>query len=122
MEEELLDIIHDVQVEDSATERRGPKPKVPLDDAVIALIMLYRLGSRLADLGSLIHILPTALHSALERARIALNRTLKKRWWTDRIRPTPLEDTLFPWIGLIVDSTSVEVFHPTARFEEAQTY
>jgi hypothetical protein len=31
-------------------------------------------------------------------------------------------ETNYPYIGLLVDTTSIEVYHPKARFEDAKTY
>ena len=38
------------------------------------------------------------------------------------MRPNPINDTYFPYIGLLVDSTSIQVQKPKARFEEAKIY
>ena len=45
---------------------------------------------------------------------------LRKRW-QPKPRPKPL-DSSYPYIGLLVDSTSIEVYRPRGRFEEAKTY
>src|ERR1700733_14903890 len=45
---------------------------------------------------------------------------LRKRWQS-KPRPKPL-DSNYPYIALLIDSTSLEVYRPRGRFEEVKTY
>jgi hypothetical protein len=102
--------------------QRGKKPAVSTADALLALLILYKTAPKLDELGEKVKYYPTALRNALDRIRPILNTVLQNRWWKDRIRPFPLVDTRFNWIGLLVDVNSQEVFKPKGRFEEAKIY
>lgn len=58
----------------------------------------------------------------VDRARRVLLECLRKRWWGTRERPVPLAQTRFPHAGLLVDTQTIEVNKPKARFEEAKAY
>ena len=57
--------------------------------------------------------------------RTILNNALRARWWTDeaRIRPIPLPNTRFPYIGLLADPVSAsQIYHPRLPFNEAKVF
>lgn len=64
------------------------------------------------------------LQAAVVRFRPILNQALRDRWWTPekRIRPKPLPDTHFPFIGALGDVVSLHIFHPRLNFSEAKIF
>lgn len=131
-ENELLDIWLDLQVILEAHKTRGnytyliskwlgPSPKVCSLDAFLATLIWYKLGFSYEELAVFTHLPKTTLVSALERIHPMLLQVLRKRW-ENKPRPAPLFGTNFPHIGLLVDSTSMEVYRPKTRFEEAKAY
>jgi hypothetical protein len=88
----------------------------------LALLFLYKLGLKVDTLCLKTRYKTTALTTGLNRARILLNKVLKERWWAHRERPIPLNSTNFPYVALLTDINSVEVFRPTEQFEEAKGY
>jgi len=47
---------------------------------------------------------------------------LHTKWWNNPLRPTPLSNTSYPYIGLLVDSTTTEICQPGGPFEEVKPY
>jgi hypothetical protein len=104
-----------------ANRRRGPKAKISPRDAFLDLLMYYKMGFDYAEEASFVHQKDTTLVSALDRIRPILHATLKKRWAT-LPRPTPLNTTNYPYVGLLVDSTTIRCFRPKGPFNEAKIY
>lgn len=118
--------------------KRGAPPRLSWLDHVLLLIVVYVLGMNsfpmLNEIANFLLGLPvdeiamrldlpgTTASDAIKRIRPILLEVLKKRWWANRNRPVPLEHEDYPFIGLIADSTSIEVFRPRGRFEEAKIY
>jgi hypothetical protein len=48
--------------------------------------------------------------------------TLRARWWAPRRRPSPVADSTWPHVALLVDTNTTETFRPRARFDEAKIY
>jgi len=101
-------------------EEEGPLPKTTWLDHFLIIIMVYRLSCTLHDLSIRMKIKLPTLEEVINRARPVLNKTLKERWWKERPRPKPLEETIFPHTALIIDSTSLQIFKPLAKFNEAK--
>ena len=82
----------------------------------------YSLYLPLDEHAALFHLKETTLADTITRVRPTLLETLKNRWNPTNFRPTPLQSPLFPYVGLILDSTTVPVYHLKVRFEEAKQY
>ncbi len=62
------------------------------------------------------------MRAAIDRIKHPLFDGLEHQWRENRPRPIPLPQTAFPFIALLVDSTSIEVYRPKGRFDKAKTY
>jgi hypothetical protein len=118
----VLDIYRSSVPHWHASRGRGPLPKTTWLDHILILLMLYRLGCSFQDLSIRISLKLGTLEDVVSRARTILFKTLKDRWWAEKQRPKPLENTIYPHTGLIVDSTSINVFKPLGKFQEARAY
>jgi hypothetical protein len=124
-QEEIQDMYRTIQSFEPEFVRRGPKPKICNLDAFIVLLLFYKLGCDQIRLAQLLGIPDSTLMDCINRVRPLVKKSLASRWWNDRKRPQVLQGedgNDFPYIGLLVDSTSEEVFRPRARFEEAKRY
>jgi hypothetical protein len=102
--------------------RRGPQPKISWEDALILILTFYHLGLKFEVASAAFDISTTAMKEVIVRIRPILHRTLSERWLEQKKRPVPLPTTSYPYIGLLVDSMSVEVFRPKGCFEEVKVY
>lgn len=120
-EAELQSIWYDMQSFIEEAKTRGPPPKVCHQDAFLCTLIWYKLGFNYDELATFTHLPTTTMRSAMNRIHSILLKTLEKRW-EKKPRPVPLTTTNYPYIGLMVDTTSIEVFRPVGRFEEAKIY
>jgi len=97
---------------------RGPMPQTSWLDHIVIIIMMYKLGSTVNDLSVRLQI--KLLEDVITRARPVLNKTLTKRWWENRSRPKPLNNTGFPHAALLIDSTSIQIYKPLGSFNESK--
>lgn len=100
---------------------RGRLPKINYSDALIISLFWYNLALPFDTLASMLNIKLNTLRNSIERIRPILKDTLESRWWEERRRPEPLAGN-HPYIALLCDSTSFEVYKPKVRFEEAKPY
>lgn len=121
-EQEILEIWHTIQPHISRHRKRGPLPKINWEDSLLLLLAFYRTGSEFDKLALCFNKKPGAVRDAINRMKPILNDAMKEKWWDERPRVRPLLETNFPYIGLIGDTTSVEVLKPKGRFEEAKYY
>lgn len=119
--EEIWNFWCNLQPHMEAQRTRGPKPKISPMDSMLALLMMYKLNWTIGTLAAWMKVKEPTLRGALERIRGPFLEMLRIRWNPERFRPKPLSGN-FPFIGLIVDTTSMEVFRPRGRFEEAKIY
>ena len=63
----------------------------------------------------------TTLNKALVHIRPILHKTLKELWNSNQFLPTPAPEP-FPFVALLVDTTTIETYRPTAPFHEAKKY
>jgi len=84
--------------------------------------MLYRLGCSLQDLSIRICLKLGTLEDVINRTRPIIFKTLNERWWCQKQRPKPIENSIYPHVALIVDSTSINIFRPLGKFQEAKEY
>lgn len=121
-EYELLSLVHDTEQFREQFTTRGPKPKLTLTESILTLISYYKNGGAQDVMATWWHIKPSTFSDSLERTRKVLYATLKHKWWENKMRPKIAADQNYPEITLIGDSTSREVFHPKAPFNEAKQY
>ena len=102
--------------------KEGPLPKITYPDAPIILLNFYKTSLEIDKLAIFLEKKPSTLQNAINRIRPVLLDCLKNDWCSNPPRPRPLNDTYFPHIALLIDSTSIEVFRPKAPFSEAKIY
>lgn len=121
-EDVVLDLLRDVEQHVPRFRKRGPRPKISTTDAFLMALVFYSTAQDFSKIADIFKVKEAAARKAIDRTRGVLFETLTDRWTKNRIRPTPLSTTNFPYIALLCDTTSIEVFRPTARFEEAKRY
>ena len=102
--------------------RRGPLPKISFSDSLLILLTFYKTALEFDELAVFLGYKSSTLMAAINRMRPILYDCLQDEWLAHPQRPQPLDDTHFPFIGLLVDSTSIEVFRPRTHFNEAKVY
>eukprot|EP01124_Arcella_intermedia_P015949 TRINITY_DN22498_c0_g1_i1.p1 TRINITY_DN22498_c0_g1~~TRINITY_DN22498_c0_g1_i1.p1 ORF type:complete len:323 (-),score=70.24 TRINITY_DN22498_c0_g1_i1:47-889(-) len=98
----VIDLANSAETFWNLSYTRGPKPTV-------------------VKLAKLLNIPANTLGDAIDRIRPILFQTLKNRWWNDRVRPSYDLNSIFPDVGLIVDSTSLQIFKPLEYFHNANS-
>jgi len=63
----------------------------------------------------------STLEDTIQRIRPLLYVTLENKWLSNLPRPKPLTGPL-SHVALLLDSTTIEVYRPTGRFEESKKY
>lgn len=121
-ENALLDLLRAVEEHEARFRKRGPRPKVATQDGFLMTIIRYSTGLEYDKIGGIFGVPGSTAQKAIDRMRPILHSALTDRWLRQHRRPVPLLDTNYPHIGLLVDTTSLEVFRPKARFEEAKAY
>jgi len=121
-EPELLDMVRASQEWAQRFRSRGPRPKIGVADGWLLTLILFKSARDYQDIASQYRLSESTLHETINRMRPIIFHTLEQRWWTIRKRPQPLENTSYAHIGLICDSTSVQVFRPRGTFAEAKRY
>eukprot|EP01112_Ceratiomyxa_fruticulosa_P003473 TRINITY_DN1382_c0_g1_i1.p1 TRINITY_DN1382_c0_g1~~TRINITY_DN1382_c0_g1_i1.p1 ORF type:complete len:439 (-),score=72.51 TRINITY_DN1382_c0_g1_i1:174-1490(-) len=112
-----------IQPEIAEKKKKGGKPQLSWADHLVLYLTWLHNGFDYDKLAGWVGMKTATLGVAIERIRPILHSALTKRWTTNRQRPKIVPDhPNFSWIGLIMDSTSTEVFRPTGRFEEAKKY
>ncbi len=121
-EREIIGLFQDSQPKFTKLRTRGPSPLINNLDALILLLHWLKTGSDYGQVAVLSGYGEHVVRTAILRAKEALFEMLEERWWIQRRRPLPLERTPHPYIALICDSTSVEVFKPMRQFDEAKVF
>jgi hypothetical protein len=121
-EHEILTLFRAMKPSILRYRRRGPQPKISWEDALILILTFYHLGLKFEVASAAFGISTTAMKEATARIRSILHSTLSERWLEQKKRPVPLLTTNYPYIGLLVDLMSVEVFRPKGHFEEVKVY
>jgi len=119
-EREVVRIFQDMQHKFGQHRSRGPNPAIDNLDSLLLLLHWLKTGSDFAQIATNSGYGECAVRTAILRAKDALLEFLKEKWWGVKQRPVPLESSPHPFIGLICDSTSTEVYRPMAHFEEAK--
>jgi len=101
--------------------RRGPPPKISVNDSLILLLYLYKTGADFETTATHMRYKASTLRAAVERIRPVLNETLVSKWWSERRRPRPFEGP-YPYIALALDGTTIPCYRPTGPFHEAKHY
>ena len=81
-------------------------------------------GSELDKLAAILKIKESTMQAAIKRIRPILNSCLVARWFTPetRVRPKVLTNTRFPYVGLLTDAMSVQIYHSRLPFAEAKIF
>ena len=119
---DILDLYRDIQEITTKYPKRGRRSSISDMDALISYLTLFKTGMDYDTLASFLKLTTSSLVRALEIIAPKLYEVLKKRWWDDKKRPTPLSTTSFPYIAVCADSNSLEINRPKGRFEEAKNY
>ena len=102
--------------------RRGPLPKITFTDSLLILLIFYKTALEIDELAALLGYSPSTLQASINRMRPILLDCLQNEWLANPRRPQPLHNTHVPYVGLLADSVSIEVFRPRAHFSEAKVY
>jgi hypothetical protein len=121
-ESEFTSLFHRMQPHIAAVVRRGMRPRSSWSDMLVCYLTWAHLGSDYATLATTFRMKENRLMDNIRRVRPVLKQMLVEHWFENRPRPTPLEDTPYPHIGLIFDGHSTEVCRPKAPFYESQMY
>jgi len=121
-EREILAFFLDSQPSFAKMQTRGRHPKIDTLDSIILLLHWLRTGLNFKTIATNSGYGETATRSAIMRAKEGLFDHLMEKWWSRLDRPTPLEGTAFPYVAMLCDSTSIEVFRPVGHFSEAKVY
>lgn len=122
-EDEILSILR--QIQPFSNDRRlgrGRKPVISWSDSILVLLMFYKTNLGIVELASFLSISYHLLLSAIRKGRLLLHQALTNKWYTNRTRPIPLNNSMFPYIGLCWDHTSIEIYKPAGRFNEVKRY
>jgi len=122
MEHELRALVQASIPYHQQARRRGPQPKIGLADGWIVVLAFLKLGRDYAHIANYLKVAESTLHDTIHRMAPVILSTLESRWWEVRRRPTPLPNTEFSHIGLLVDSTSIQVLKPKGRYADAKSY
>eukprot|EP01112_Ceratiomyxa_fruticulosa_P024316 TRINITY_DN989_c0_g1_i1.p1 TRINITY_DN989_c0_g1~~TRINITY_DN989_c0_g1_i1.p1 ORF type:complete len:183 (+),score=34.81 TRINITY_DN989_c0_g1_i1:554-1102(+) len=104
-----------------AKRKGGPLMFSWADHVVLYLIWAHN-GFDIDKLAGWLRYQTTTVSNAINRIRPLLHQYLTHFWTSSRRRPRPVPFSSLSHIGLLMDSTSVEVFRPTGCFEEAKKY
>jgi hypothetical protein len=102
--------------------RRGPQPKIGLADGWIVVLAFLKMGKNYAQLANYLRVAESTLHDTIHRMCPIIEATLNQRWLELRRRPVPLHNTDYSYIGLLCDSTSIQVLRPKGKFCDAKSY
>lgn len=100
--------------------RRGPKPKSTHMDCMLIYLVWLKGGSEVDVLSKILGLKPNRLEDNIARIRPMINAMLKTKWWSNRERPHIDPQSQFPYVALLVDHHSSEVFRPKTSFDEAK--
>ena len=121
-EDHLLSLYRVMIPHANSHRRRGPLPKISYADGLIILLTFYKTALEYDKLAAFLGFKLGTLKNAVDRMRPILYDTLHELWLENRRRPTPLNETHFPHVALLIDSTSTKVFRPKVPFQEAKMY
>lgn len=119
----FLDIGLSVESKYFSDKRCGGVPKFsPIDSTLFYLYFLAN-GDTLEHGTALFQDHISTIESTINRIRPYVFKVLMERW-KDKPKPKFIQgvDPLVSRIGLIVDSTTIEVNKPTGHFEESKIY
>lgn len=103
-------------------QKRGPKPKTSPDDSLLIYMAYLKSNLDYESLGAFLGMNAHNIRECIKRTRPVLYDTLHSRWLEEKRRPEVLKDTPYPYASLIIDTTTIEVFHPRTSFQEAKIY
>jgi len=116
----ILNIHNDAKPVFTSHRTRGPKPKISDLDSILLYLIAYRTGTEFTKTAALLGVKKQTFRDAIDRIRPILLETLRKKY-NNKPRPKLLEGN-YKEIALAGDHTTLEVFRPKGRFEEAKHY
>lgn len=102
--------------------RQGPRTLLTLADHTVLYLSWLKSGLEIENLCALLKIKAATGQHAIARFRQVLKERLEKDWHWSQHRPEALPNTEFPFIGLLVDSTTFHINRPSGTFSEAKVY
>jgi len=103
----------------SGSSVRSRHLRISTLDHEILYKLFITLGDSFEELSRIVSSIPGIRWSnqlvcdAISRVRTVLEEALEEKWWTNRQRPIPLEDSSsFPDVGLLVGETPCEICKP----------
>lgn len=121
-EEQVLSMYQELSPYLPTLRRRGPAPICSNADALLYLLVWMKLALDYGRFSHIVKVKDGRLRDAIVRIKGPLFEMLHNKWWNQRRRPVPLDNTEFPHIALLIDNTSIEVYHPKVPFDDAKSY
>jgi len=118
----VRDLVHAAAPHIAQVRRRGPQPRSSWGDAFLCYMSWARFGLDYDIAAQACSIKAGRFEDNCARVRPVLLALLRSRWWAPRRRPTPLADSTWPHVALLVDSNTTQVYRPRAPFQESKRY
>ena len=119
---QLIGLYRDIQPFFQVFRTRGANPSISKMDSLILLLAWYSTGQTYQQIARSFQIGDGACRNAINRSKPIVFTCLKEKYWDSRIRPEPLDNTEYPYIGLLVDCHTVESKTPAGTFEFTKQY
>jgi hypothetical protein len=118
----LMDFYQSMQPFIADAGKRGPNCKSSSMDQLLCYLVWGKLGAEYDKLGAQFKIKKGRFQQNVDRIRPIINKTLRFRWWTPRMRPKFQDEADFPHVALLIDSHTSHTYRPKAKFGEAKIY
>eukprot|EP01098_Paradermamoeba_levis_P013287 TRINITY_DN6028_c0_g1_i1.p1 TRINITY_DN6028_c0_g1~~TRINITY_DN6028_c0_g1_i1.p1 ORF type:complete len:187 (-),score=8.46 TRINITY_DN6028_c0_g1_i1:341-901(-) len=105
----------------TANCKRGKKPALSCLDHICLYLMYFKSGITMEGTASYLGLAENKVDKAIQRIREALF-PLALKHLSELPRPVVMRDKPYPTVALLIDSTTIEVYRPRGRFEEAKIY
>ena len=119
---ELLELHYEMQPHWAAASGRGKKPSISKLDSLVLLLLFYKTGMDMDKLAAFISRKNTCVRNAIERTRGILLATLRKKFLTELPHPKPPILPGFTNVGILLDSTSIEVCRHRTDFFNSKVF
>jgi hypothetical protein len=119
-EAQVLDLWRDVDPQFVQRRGRGKQPSLDSLDSLIVFLIHLKSNIDIGFLAAILDMKETTVRDCINRTRAPLYAALQDRW-SHLPRPKRLSTTSFPFIGLLVDSTTIPVFKPKGHFDEVKS-
>jgi hypothetical protein len=75
---------------------------------MVAVLVWAKMGLAHKNLAALLSIKKAKLTHTINHIHGPLYTSLSQKWWENCMCPIPVPDTTYPYIALLIDSTTVE--------------